>query len=87
MEISKEFLVACAEGIHARPAACLVKLANDYAGEVLIHYQDQVINAKSIMRILAAGIKAGARIKVVVSGDSPQSVLEEIEKLLGREAS
>ncbi len=87
MEASKEFLVACAEGIHARPAACLVKLANDYAGEVLIHYQEQVINAKSIMRILAAGIKAGARIKVVVSGDSPQPVLKEIEELLGGEAS
>lgn len=83
MEACKEFTVACAEGIHARPAACLVKLANTYSGEIFIHHNNRIIDAKSIMSILAAGIGFGAKIKVVVSGDSAQPVLEEIVGLLG----
>jgi phosphotransferase system HPr (HPr) family protein len=82
METYKDLVVGCAEGIHARPAACLVRLANGYPGEIAIHYDNNVIDAKSIMSILAAGIGFGAKIKVVVSGDSADSVLDQIEDLL-----
>lgn len=83
MEVYKEFTVASKEGIHARPAASLVKLANAYSGEILIHYGNRVIDAKSIMSILAAGIGFGATITVSVAGDGAPAVLAEVVELLG----
>jgi len=82
LEVGKEVTVGCPEGIHARPAACLVRVANEYAGKITIHYQNQMIDAKSIMSILAAGIGHGAKIKVVVAGDAAEPVLEKIGQLL-----
>lgn len=87
MEAYKEFTVGCAEGIHARPAASLVRIANGFAGDIHIHHDGQIIDAKSILNILAAGIGKGARIKVVAAGESAESVLAQIESLLTGEVS
>lgn len=39
-------------GIHARPAAMIVRLANKYEGEVWVEKDDEQVNGKSIMGLM-----------------------------------
>jgi phosphocarrier protein len=67
--IAREFTVQNKMGIHTRPSAQIVRLANRYADlEITVSKDDEVVNGKSIMglRMLAAG--QGSRLKFSVKG-------------------
>ena len=72
-------------GIHARPAAMIVRIANKYGDtEVWVRKEDDQVNGKSIMglKMLAAGNKA--KIHVTASGPNAEKVLKELETLFSR---
>ncbi|GAB6087571.1 HPr family phosphocarrier protein [Alkaliphilus crotonatoxidans] len=68
-------------GIHARPAAMLVKVAAQFKSDINIEYQGKVINAKSIMNILSAGLQKGNEIKIVANGPDEEAALAAIVDL------
>ena len=55
--LQKELVVQNKMGIHARPAAMIVRIANTYGGEVWVEKDGEQVNGKSIMGLmmLAAG--------------------------------
>jgi phosphocarrier protein len=55
--LNKELVVQNKMGIHARPAAMIVRIANTYRGEVWVEKDGEQVNGKSIMGLmmLAAG--------------------------------
>lgn len=55
--LEKELIVQNKMGIHARPAAMIVRIANTFHGEVWVEKDGEQINGKSIMGLmmLAAG--------------------------------
>lgn len=62
------------EGLHARPAAEFVKLANRFTSSVRVRYNEREVNGKSIMAVLGLGVNAGARVELVVEGaDAPEA--------------
>ena len=69
-------------GLHARPCAKFVKLANTFRCEVWVLKDDDLVNGKSIMGLmmLAAGI--GSRLKITCEGTDAGEALEAIEKLI-----
>ena len=58
--ITKELVVINKLGIHARPAAMFVKVANRFESEVFVEKDGEQVNGKSIMGLmmLAAGRRA-----------------------------
>ena len=52
MVIEKQIEVINKLGLHARAAAKLVNTASAYASEINIEFNDQTVNAKSIMGIM-----------------------------------
>ena len=50
--LSKELVVQNKMGIHARPAAMIVRIANTYSGEVWVDKDDEQVNGKSIMGLM-----------------------------------
>jgi len=54
-----ELTIQNPSGLHARPAATVVKAASRCKGRVIIHKGDKQVNAKSIVSILTAGIHKG----------------------------
>ena len=62
-------------GLHARPAATIVKLLQNVKSEVSFTYKKETINAKSIMSILMLAIKKNSLITVVVEGEDAEDVI------------
>ena len=57
MPTTKNLTIRSSVGLHARPAAEFVKIAQEFDGEVIISYNDQEVDGKSMIGILKLGIK------------------------------
>ena len=72
-------------GIHARPAATIVRIANKYAeADIQVEKDDESVNGKSIMGLMMLAAGNGAKLKFVVSGPEVEKLLEEMEALFAR---
>ena len=72
-------------GIHARPAAMIVRIANKY-GEVDLQVEkdDESVNGKSIMGLMMLAAGSGAKLKFVVTGPDSDKMLDDMEALFAR---
>lgn len=79
--IIREFKVGNKYGIHARPAALLVKAAGKFTAEVLIGKKGSEVSAKSIMGLLTIEGHQGASLCVQTIGEDAEEAMEEIAAL------
>ena len=81
-KIAKEVEILNKLGLHARPCAKFVKLANTFRCEVWVAKDSDTVNGKSIMGLmmLAAGI--GSRLMITCEGTDSEQALAAIEKLI-----
>lgn len=70
------------QGLHARPAALFVQIANKFACEITVSKGRQKVNGKSIMGIMMLEAGAGSKITISANGEDAQNALVELEKLL-----
>jgi phosphocarrier protein len=82
MVVSKELLIVNRLGLHARAAAQLVKIANQFASEITIQKEAEEVNAKSIMGILMLAAACGSRILVTIDGEDAEIAMNTIEELV-----
>ena len=66
-------------GLHLRPAGILSNLAKDCDSNVEITKGDKHINPKSVLNIMAAGIRCGEEIQIRCTGETEQ---EDLKKLV-----
>ena len=80
--VSKVVTVVNAEGMHMRPAGMIAKAVKNHPdSEVIMKANGKDIKAKAVMQIMAAGIKKGAEVELVVTGGDEQAVLDEFVKM------
>ena len=79
--IVKKFKVMNEYGIHARPAALLVKAAGKYECEILIEKDGNKVSCKSIMGLMTIEGFPGSILQVSASGSDAQDAIAEIEEL------
>ncbi len=79
--VSKEVVIKNRAGIHARPAALLVQKASDFNSEVFIQKDNDKINAKSIMGVLALGATYKTTLQIIIEGEDEQAALDAIVNL------
>lgn len=65
-------------GLHARPASQLTQLCKNFPEKITILYGTNQVDPKSIISILAAGIKSGSTVTIQVEGENEQAVGEQI---------
>jgi phosphocarrier protein HPr len=80
--IEKEFIIENEAGLHARPAARLIKVAGSFMSDINIIRDGKIANAKSLLSVLALGIFKGARIVVQINGPDEIAALYKISKLI-----
>lgn len=68
-------------GIHARPAAMIVRIANKHDAEVYVERDGELVNGKSIMGLMMLAAGEGSKLKFIASGPGAQFVLEEMDEL------
>ncbi len=80
--IQKEFEIVNAIGLHARPAALFVQIANKFSSEIMVEKGHNKINGKSIMGIMAIGVSKGEKIIISIDGPDEKEAMDAIEDLL-----
>jgi phosphocarrier protein HPr len=82
--VVKELVVLNKLGIHARPAAMIVRITNKFKSEVFVEKDEEQVNGKSIMGLMMLAAGNGSKVKFVVTGDDAQQMLAELEQLFAR---
>jgi len=77
-----ELTIPNEDGMHARPAAKFVKLANRFACDVWVEKDDEEINGKSIMGLMMLAASQGSVIKVTAEGEDAELALEKLTLLV-----
>ena len=80
--IEKEVEVMNPQGLHARPAAIFVQIANKYDSKISVRKEGETINGKSIMGILMLGAQHKSKITIIAEGEDALEALTELEEFL-----
>lgn len=80
----KELVVQNKMGIHARPAAMVVRITNKFKAEVFVEKDDEQVNGKSIMGLMMLAAGKGSKVKFIATGADADAMLTEIEGLFAR---
>ena len=82
MIVEKVVIIKNKQGLHARPAALFVQIANKFTSEITIAKGRQRINGKSIMGIMMLAAGAGSRVTIIADGDDADRAIKELARLL-----
>ncbi len=69
-------------GLHARPAAEFVKLANTFKSEIWVSKDGLEVNGKSIMGVMMLAAERGSTIEIRAKGDDAEQAVEALVRLV-----
>lgn len=84
MTTEREVQIINKNGLHARPAAEIVKLANKFKSEITMVRDDLEVNGKSIMGVMMLAAECGATLMVRANGPDSEQAVEAIAALVAR---
>jgi len=70
-----EIEISESDGLHARPAAELAGLAKRYNSSIVIKCASKEANARSIISLLALGLKKGSVVTLKVEGEDCEEAM------------
>ena len=86
MLIEKRLVIKNEQGLHARPAALFVQIANKYESDVVVKKGRHEVNGKSIMGIMTLAAEKGTSIRLKINGPDAKEAMEELERVISGEA-
>ena len=85
--LSRKITIKNPSGLHLRPAGVLSQTAMKFKSDIVIEYGEKRIVAKSVLNVMAAGIKSGTEVNLIVEGEDEEeaikTLVEAIESGLG----
>ena len=69
-------------GLHARPAAEMVKAASRFQSDVTITRDDMEVNGKSIMGVMMLAAEYGATITLRATGPDAEAAVDALQALV-----
>lgn len=69
-------------GLHARPAAEIVKTASKFTSDIIIVRDELEVNGKSIMGVMMLAAECGAEVTLRATGPDESDAVEAIAKLI-----
>ncbi|MDR2863745.1 MAG: HPr family phosphocarrier protein [Puniceicoccales bacterium] len=84
-KVNRILVVQNKMGIHARPAAMIVRIANKFPDAHLdVAKDDEDVNGKSIMGLMMLAAGNGSKLKFTAVGGNAVRLLDELEALFAR---
>ena len=80
----RELLVQNKMGIHARPAAMIVRITNKFKADIFVEKEDEQVNGKSIMGLMMLAAAKGSKVKFIATGADAEKMLAELEALFAK---
>jgi PTS hybrid protein len=69
-------------GLHARPAAVLVRALSEFDAEVTVRLGEQEADAKSVLALMSLGARQGDRIRLQAHGPQASAALNKAKELV-----
>ena len=85
--IEREATIVNQEGLHARPAARIVRLASTFASEIELSKDGLEVNGKSIMGVMMLAAECGSSITIRADGPDAEQAVEALGRAGGRAGS
>jgi len=82
--IEREARIVNPLGLHARPAAQLVKLASSFAADIEVVKEGMSVNGKSIMGVMMLAAECGSSVTVRADGPDEQDAVNALLALVAR---
>ena len=82
--LAQELVVQNKMGIHARPAAMIVRITNKFKADVFVEKDDEQVNGKSIMGLMMLAAGKGSKVKFSATGADAAAMLAELDQLFER---
>lgn len=77
--VSEKIVINSALGIHLRPAGAMCDQAIKFDSEINFTYgEGKTANAKSVISILASGVKCGEEIELTAEGTDEKAALKAV---------
>jgi phosphocarrier protein HPr len=80
----REVIVINKLGVHARPAAMFVKVANRFESDITVEKDGEEVNGKSIMGLMMLAAGQDARLIIIATGRDAQVAVNELAALFQR---
>jgi len=83
--LSAEFTIRNEHGLHARPGTALVSVIKQFNSDITVTNLDgsgKPANGRSLMKVVALGVKKGHRLRFTASGEDAQQALNAIEEAI-----
>ena len=74
-----KYIITDKEGIHARPAGELVKMAGSFESDVKKKKDDKTADMKRIFGVMGLGVKCGNEVTITVEGEDEDTAAEALE--------
>jgi phosphotransferase system HPr (HPr) family protein len=82
MSTRAEIVVRNRSGLHARPAAKFVEVAQEFESDLAIHRAGRSANGKSLLSVLKLGVSRDTEIVIEADGPDEEQATEALTKLL-----
>lgn len=83
-KLTKDLVVLNKLGMHARPAAMFVRVANRFNCEILVEKDGEEVNGKSIMGLMLLAAGCGSQLKITAVGADAPNAIKDIEEIIAR---
>jgi phosphocarrier protein HPr len=80
--IERDAQIVNQEGLHARPAAKIVRLASTFNSNIELLKDGLAVNGKSIMGVMMLAAECGSSIQVRAEGPDAEQAVDAITKLV-----
>ena len=81
-EIKETLKIQNKHGLHARPAALLVKAAAKFKSSIKISKDGLIVNGKSILGVMTLAAEFGSEIEITVNGDDAEEAIAAIKSVI-----
>ena len=80
--VSHKMIITNPSGLHARPASVLAMAAGKCRSNVVMIYGEKKIQVKSVLNIMAAGVKTGSEVEIQCEGATEAEYLKTLVTLI-----
>ena len=80
--IERTVVLAGRHGLHARPAADLVRLAGKFRSDLKLTKDDITVDSKSIMGVLMLAAECGSELLITAEGPDEEEAMNAVAEFL-----
>jgi len=83
--ITKDYIIMAPQGLHARPAATLIKLVKSFKSIVSLRKGGKTIRLNSMINLLSMTIKGGDTITLIIEGEDETNAGEILDRFFAEQ--